>query len=142
MASNEGGIRMTSARASASSAVPQLMTTIRQLTPAELPEFKRQFAEWQNQNGERTEEETGLVQVCRTGLPAADTRRLKQLIGKSERGTLTALELEEYRALVRRAEKLDGLRLGALTLLARLWGKPARVVMESIGWESGEDYPC
>jgi hypothetical protein len=128
---------MASAQASGS-AVPQLMATVKQLTPDELREFKRRFAEWQD-NGGQADEETALIQACHVRLPEEDEHRLKKLIAKSERGALRPNELADYRALVRRAEKLDVTRLAALTQLARRWGKPVRVVMQAIGWEGGED---
>lgn len=130
---------MASMQPSAGSTVPKLMTTVEQLTPAELREFKRQFAEWQQNNGGQSEEESALVEACRARLSSADERRVKKLIAKSERGTLSPKELEDYRSLVRRAERLDATRLTALTQLARRWGKPVRIVMESIGWEGSGD---
>jgi hypothetical protein len=130
---------MASAEASARSTVPQLMRTVKELAPAELSEFKRRFARWQEQNGGQDEEQTALVQACQARLRAAHERRLKRLIAKSERGTLGADELEDYRSLVRQAERLDAARLAALTELARRWGKPVHVVMATIGWEGGED---
>jgi hypothetical protein len=108
------------------------------LTPDELREFKRRFAEWQRDNGGQADEETALVQACHARLSEEDDRRLKKLIAKSERGALRPNDLEDYRALVRRAEKLDVTRLAALTQLARRWGKPVRAVMEAIGWEGGK----
>ncbi len=130
---------MAAPRASAKSTVPQLMTTVMQLTRAELREFKRQFAEWQQQNGGQAEEDTALVQACKARLPGADERRLKKLIARSERGALSPEELKDYRNLVRRSERLDATRLAALTQLARRWRKPVRLVMEKIGWEGGGD---
>jgi hypothetical protein len=139
MARRKGEIDMASAQAPARPTVPQLMTTVQQLSPAELRDFKRRFTEWQRHNGGQHEEETDLVQVCRARLPAAQERQLKRLIAKGERGELSTKELEDYRALVRRSERLDAARLAALTQLARRWNQPVRVVMETIGWEVGED---
>ena len=130
---------MASAHASAGSTVPQLMTRVQQLTPAQLREFKRRFAQWQQENGGQPEEETALVQTCKARLSTGDARQLKKLIAKSERHALSPTELEDYRTLVRRAERLDAIRLAALTELARRWGKPVRTVMEIIGWQESED---
>jgi hypothetical protein len=130
---------MASAQATGRSTVPQLMRTVKELAPAELSDFKRRFARWQQQNGGRDEEQAALVQTCQARLRAADERRLRRLIAKSERGILSAAELADYRALVRQAERLDTTRLTALTELARRWGKPVHVVMATIGWEGGED---
>jgi hypothetical protein len=130
---------MASSQVSIGSTVPQLMTSVKQLTPAELREFNRQLTEWQQQNGGQLDENTFLIQACTARLPAADEQRLKKLISKSERATLTGKELEDYRALVGRTEKLDATRLAALTQLARRWDKPVSVVMQTIGWGGGED---
>ena len=130
---------MATAQASPGSTVPQLMETLKQLRPAELHEFKRRFAKWQQQDDGGAEEEAALLGACKARLSAVDERRLKKLIAKSERGALRPGDLADYRALVRRAEKLDAARLTALTQLARRWGKPVREIMEAIGWEGGDD---
>ena len=118
--------------------VEDLMVVVKQLPPAELCKFKRRFAEWQEQNGARIDEEVALIQATKVRLPATDERRLKQLIAKSERGTLTPKELEEYRALVQHAERLNVRRVEAVAELAQRRGKPVRVVMREIGWKGGE----
>jgi hypothetical protein len=87
----------------------------------------------------RRNEDAPLVEACTARLAPAEERQLKKLIAKSERGTLSAKELELYRTLVRRAEILDGTRLAALTELARRWDKPVRAVMDIVGWEDGKD---
>lgn len=130
---------MASAHSRTGSAVPQLMATVKQLAPAELRDFKRQFAAWQQANGGQADEEAALLQACLARLPAADERRLKTLIGKSERGALRPTELKEFRSLVRRAERLDASRLSALAQVACRWGKPVHEVLEIVGWESGDE---
>jgi len=97
--------------------VKHLMAAVKQFSPDELDEFKRQFAEWQGQNGEQTAEESRLIQATKMRLPVAEARRLKRLIAKSERGTLTPKELDAYRALAQQAERLNVTRLEALTAL-------------------------
>jgi hypothetical protein len=124
--------------------VKHLMAAVEQLSPAELHEFTQQFTAWQKRNSKhtddkQTDEETALIQVTKTRLPAAEARRLKQLMAKSERGTLPPKELDEYRALAQRAEQLNVMRVEALAELVRQQGQPVNVVMEAIGWESGED---
>ncbi len=118
--------------------VPELMGTIKQLSPAKLRQFTRAFARWQ-QHSERPQDDEALVEACRARLAPAEERRLRKLIAKSERGILTAKELENYQALVRRAEALDATRLAALTQLAKRWDKPVRTVMQIVGWEGGKD---
>jgi hypothetical protein len=51
-------------------------------------------------------------------LPAGAQRRLKRLIAKSERGTLTPKELSDYQALAQRAERIDVQRAVALAKMA------------------------
>lgn len=130
---------MAAGQPSAERTVPELMTTVMQLTPVELREFKRRFTEWQLQNHEQIADETELVDACKSRLSPADERQLKKLVRRSERGTLRSAELQDYQRLVRRAEHVDATRLAALTELARRWGKPVRAVMETIGWEGSED---
>jgi hypothetical protein len=124
--------------------VKHLMAAVKQLSPAELDEFTLQFAAWQKRNSQNTDspqpaEEKVLIQMAKAHLPATDTRRLKQLMAKSERGTLTPKELDEYRTLAQRAEQLSVRRVEALAELVRRQGQPVHIVMEAIGWKSGED---
>lgn len=120
------------------SMVGQLMATVMQLSPDELRDFKTRFQEWQKGAGEPREEEAVLVEACHSRLSDAALRRLKALIGKSERGALSAAELKEYRDLVRRSEKVDAVRLASLAELARRWRMPVQEVMSAIGWEDGD----
>jgi hypothetical protein len=125
--------------------IEHLLAAVRQLSPGELQEFIRQFAEWQEQtdchllHDQQAVEEEVLIQATQARLPMADERRLKRLIAKSERDTLTPQEVDEYRALAQQAERLDVTRVEALAALVRQRGKPVRVVMQEIGWENGDD---
>ena len=119
--------------------VEHLMAAVKQFSPDELREFKRQFAEWQGQNGEQTAEDARLIQATKMRLPVAEARRLKRLIAKSERGTLTPKELDAYRTLAQQAEKLNVARMEALAELVQRRGQPAHVVMDDIGWECSAD---
>jgi hypothetical protein len=130
---------MSTVQASAQLTVEHLMTAVKQLSPAKLREFRRQFAEWQEQNGAQADEEAALIQATKARLPVADERRFKRLIVKSERGVLAPKELEEYRFLAQQAERLNVTRVEALAELVRRRGKPVRVVMQEIGWEGGDD---
>lgn len=120
--------------------VEQLLEAVKRLPRAELHEFQRQLTAWQRENGKGMADDAALVQAATAGLPAAQQRRLKRLIAKSEQGTLTAKELAEYRSLALWAQKLDVTRLEALAELARRRGKPARIIMKEIDWE-GADGP-
>jgi hypothetical protein len=119
--------------------VERLLTAVKQLSPAELREFTRQLAEWQQRNGKQASEEAALIRVTKAHLPAVKERRLKRLIAKSERRTLTPKEVDEYRALVQEAERLDVTRVEALAELVQRRGQSARVIMKEIGWKSGTD---
>ena len=130
---------MAAVRDSSGSTVPQLMRAVKQLNSSDLQEFQHRFAEWRQQNGTQTEEETALMQACKARLARCRRRSLRELIAKSERGELRPKELQEYRGLARRAEILEATRLAALTQLARLWGQPVGVVMEAIGWEGADE---
>jgi hypothetical protein len=132
-------MQMPTVQAPVQLTIEHLMVAVQQLSPDELREFTRQFATWQEQNRKHMAEEVALIQTTKARLPAADERRLKRLIAKSERGTLTPQEVDEYRTLAQQAEQLNVTRVEALAELVRRWGKPMRVVIEEIGWESGED---
>ncbi|MCZ6680311.1 MAG: hypothetical protein O7E52_24030 [Candidatus Poribacteria bacterium] len=126
--------------------VEHLLSAAKQLSPEELGEFTRQLAEWQRNRIHakpseislrrlRADDKAGLIQATQARLPQADEQRLKQLSAKSERGTLTEKELEEYRALAQQAEQLDVKRTEALAELVKLSDKPVHAVMQEIGWE-------
>ncbi len=59
-----------------------------------------------DQENERSDEAT-LVRTAKVRLPAAAERRLKKLIVRSERGSLTREELAEYQALAQEVQRLD-----------------------------------
>ena len=61
--------------------------------------------------------EAELIAQTQATLPLQDARRLKRLIRKSERTTLTAAELEEYQQLAKQSQALDVKRIAALTRL-------------------------
>lgn len=126
---------MPTAHASAQLTAAHAITVVKRLPPSELHKFKRQFSEWEEQNSE----EEVFLQATRARLPATTERRLKQLITKSERGTLTPKELEEYRVLGQQAEQLDVKRVEALAELVKRRRKPAHVIRKEIEWESGKN---
>src|ERR687895_678711 len=77
----------------------QLITAVKRLSPTQLYVFSRRFNAWQAKSRKAPDEETGLMAAAQARLPATVERRLRRLAGKSERGVLSAKELEEYRAL-------------------------------------------
>jgi hypothetical protein len=106
--------------------VEHLMAAVKLLSPAELREFAQQFAAWQEKNGAQADKEAALVQATNARLPIADERRLKRLIAKSERGTLTPKELDEYRLLAQRTEQLNVTRVEAFAEIVRRRGNLCR----------------
>ncbi len=117
----------------------ELLEAIQHLSPAELGTFRRRFAAAQDRNGRRAEDEAVLLQAAKARLPMTEKRRLKRLLAKSERGTLSLKELAQYRALAQRAERLDVERVEALAELVRRRGKPLGVVLKEIGGEGDMD---
>jgi hypothetical protein len=120
-----------------------LLEALKQLPPAELRKFKRQFASWQTVDqpngqlpGATPTDEERLIQATKIGLPVMAARRLKKLQAKSEAGTLTESEWTEYGDLAKQAEQLAVLRVSALAELVRRRGKTARAVMKEIGWRA------
>ena len=107
--------------------VEHLMMAVKKLSPSELSKFKRQFVEWQKGNGGHAVAEAALIKEAKARMPITSERRLKSLIAKSERGTLTPKELVEYRTLAQQAERLDVQRVEALAELVRRRGKCTRV---------------
>ena len=130
---------MPTVQVSARSNVEQVMAVVKQMSPAELRDFMQQLASWQERNGGHGDEEATLIQNTQARLPVADERRLKRLIAKSERGMLTPKELEVYRSLAQKAERISVKRVEALAELVKRRGRPMRVIMREIGGESGDE---
>lgn len=117
----------------------QLMTAIKQLPPAELNRFKRQFANWQKKNGQpegaNTELENELLARIRINsrLPEAAQRRYNRLRRKRQDETITQAELSDLRILNSRLEWMSGERLEALIELARLRHTDVQTLMRELG---------
>lgn len=118
-----------------------LMTVVKQLSPAELREFKRRFAQWQKQNGNQVDEEAALVACIKENsrLSAAEQRRYERLRRKCERKTLTERELVEYRSLLQQLEARNVKRVEALSALAQRRGTTLRGIMAELGVRSADD---
>lgn len=119
--------------------VEHLKAAAQQLSSDELQAFTAWLVAWQQKHHRLENEDAALIEVIRMRLPAEDVKRLKRLIAKSERGVLTPKELETYRTLAQQAEQLNAKRMEALAELARRQDKPANLIMQELGWESGED---
>jgi superfamily I DNA and/or RNA helicase len=119
--------------------VDHLKAAAQQLSSDELQAFTAWLVAWQQKHYMLENEDAALIEAVKMRLPAEDVKRLKRLIAKSERGVLTPKELETYRTLAQQAEQLNAKRMEALAELARRQDKPANLIMQELGWESGED---
>ena len=121
--------------------VEHLMAAVKQLSPDELREFKRQFAAWQEQNGKQVEEEAALLASIEENshLPTNAQRRYEQLRRKCDRRTLTERELAEYQSLLQQLEARNVKRVEALIALAQRRGTTLRGIMAELGLQSADD---
>lgn len=117
----------------------QLLEAIKHLAPAERHELQRQFLAWQNENGTPEKNEEELLQAAAAHLSTTAERRLRRLISKSEQGTLTPKELNEYRSLAQQAEQVDVTRAAALAELIRRRSQHAPIVRAETGAEGDAD---
>jgi hypothetical protein len=116
----------------------QLLEAVDHLTPAQVRELELRLAARRGQGGDEESDEAALVRTATVCLSAA-RRRLKRLISRSERGSLTGSELAEYQALAQEVQRLDAARAEALAELARRRGKSVRAVKAELGREGGTD---
>ncbi|HEV3260775.1 MAG TPA: hypothetical protein VG013_28230 [Gemmataceae bacterium] len=127
--------------------VDDLLAAVKQLPPADLREFQRQFAAWSAQNGEvegtssPKGDEEALLAVIRenSGLLAAEQRRFNQLRRKRQGGTLTEAQEKQLQALWSRVEQMNVARLAALIELARRRGTNVRTLMRQLGLPENRD---
>ena len=122
--------------------VEHLLNSVRQLSPVELDEFTRKFAEWQQQQevvvGEDVDPDASdatIVAFIRKNsqLPEKAHRHYWQLRRKREDETLSDDEQQAYEELIRKLEIMNVKRLEALAILVRRWGKPVREIMGELG---------
>jgi hypothetical protein len=112
--------------------VPDLLAAVKQLPPAELREFQRQFTAWSGQNGEGEAELLATIRA-NSGLPAPEQRGFNRLRRKRQAGTLTASEAKRLQELWSRVEQMNAVRLEALGELARRRGTDVRTLMRQLG---------
>jgi hypothetical protein len=118
----------------------QLLTAVKELSPADLREFERQFGAWKQQNhGAGTDsapdaDEALLACVQEnSSLAPREQRRFNRLRRKGQAGTLTASERKELQALWRRVEDMNVARLRALAVLARRRGTDVKTLLRELG---------
>lgn len=131
--------------------IEQLLGVVKQLSPAELREFTRQFWAWQEQNGmqvsqskiprSKAEEEAALLARVEENsrLPQALQRRFNLLRRKRQAETLTKSEEAELQALWQRVEQMNVARLEALTKLAQRRSTDVRTLMRELGFKENSD---
>lgn len=128
--------------------VEHLLNSVRQLSPVELDEFTRKFAEWQRQQeveiGEDVDpnaSDAEVLEVIRANLllPEKQNRRYWRLRHKSDNETLSDEELMEYQELVRRLTILNTKRLEGIAVLVHRWGKSAEDIIAEFGLRAGND---
>ena len=137
----KGGIEMPIVEVPAQLTVEHLLLVVKQLSPAELREFTRKLAEWQEQNGKQAEEEAALLASIEENsrLPETSQRRYEQLRRKCERRTLTEHELAEYQSLLQQLEARNVKRIEALSALAQRRGMTLRGIMTELGLKGEND---
>ena len=140
--------------------IEQLLGAVKQLSPAELREFTRQFFAWQSllqSIGEQkqrqiaqseipdqrlsAEEEAALLERIseNSRLPDMEQRRYEQLRRKCEDKTLTESELAEYQSLLQQLEARNVKRIKALIALAQRRGTTLRGIMAELGLKEDDD---
>src|SRR5216684_8409343 len=112
---------MASVQVPVGATVRKLKAAVKRLSPAELRQFTRWFAQWQDQNGWQSEDEAALLARIEENsrLPRADQQRYQRLRRKCERRTLTLDEHAQYTALLQQLEARNVKRIEALIALAK-----------------------
>lgn len=123
---------MTPLTGTSSRSVEQLLEAVARLSPAEQREFQRRLSAGQATNGSSGPDEAALVQAAQARLPAAEDRRLRRLMARSERGQLTPQELSDYQSLAQEAQRIDALRIEALATLAQRRGQSVQAVKAAL----------
>lgn len=116
-----------------SSTIDDLIDRVRQLSPKDRSEFAARLVEYQA-NGDDVSSRL-LVRQTKMRLKAVERRRLQALVTKSERGQLSDTELQDYRRLAQRAERINVARVVALAELARRGGQSLDQTKQEIGWQ-------
>lgn len=115
--------------------VDHLLDAVKRLPPDALAEFTARLAEWQESPENPGPTDAFLIEQTRQCLAAGDAQRLRELGARSEDQTLGPAELDEYRQLARRAERITAARAQALAELARRRSQPVGTLKQDIGWQ-------
>ena len=141
---------MATAGAGAPFTVDDLLAAVKELPPADLREFQRQFAAWCGQNNDferalspKGYEEALLAAIRENSvLPGAEQRRFNRLRRKRQAGTLTGSEEQQLQTLWRQVEHRNVARLEALGELARRRGTDVRALMRQLDLPENRDVFC
>ncbi len=117
----------------------QILEAVDHLSPAQVRELDRRLAARRGEPGNEGPDEASLVRAASCRLTATAERRLKALIVRSERGTLTPSELDEYQSLAQEVQRLDAAHAQAIVELAWRWKKSVRAVKAKIGSKGSRD---
>lgn len=115
--------------------VEHLIAAVKQLSPAELREFSRQFTAWRDKNGTQAGKEAKLLSQIEKNsqLPVAEQRRFNRLRRKRQGETLTKQEEQELQDLWQHVEQMNVVRLTALTKLAQYRGTDVKKLIRELG---------
>lgn len=111
--------------------VETLLEAVQHLPPLEFRRFEEGLARLRLDAASDEQ----LLEAVRQSLPPAEAGQLRELIARSEAGTLSDPERAAYRELAERAEHINLARVRAVAELARRWGMPLDAVLHKVGWE-------
>lgn len=112
-----------------------LLKGVEQLEKQDLEEFVHKVLEIRARRLVRNykHEEVTLIEQAKIGLSEAEKLSLENFAAKSQEGTLSPNEREDYLALTEKMELLNNQRLAALGKLAQLRNVSLEAVMEQLG---------
>ena len=115
----------------------KLLEAVKQLSASELEQFVSQVLALQahRKSPALSEQESDLLMIINSGLPAETQRRYRELIERRRREQLTEVEHKELLTLTDTVEEHQAKRLEALTTLAHGRNIPLRTLMKDLGIE-------
>ncbi|HET6383497.1 MAG TPA: hypothetical protein VFJ58_08920 [Armatimonadota bacterium] len=113
--------------------VEHLLKAVKELPPADLDRFAREFREWQAAEGGAVDDTALLARIdANSRLPGGQQQRFEELRRKRQDGRLPPDEEYELHALWDRSEEMNVARLEALMELARRRGVDLDTVMHDL----------
>lgn len=120
--------------------VEHLLKAVKQLAPADLMRFGREYQEWRATEGREADEAALLALIeANSRLPGAQQQRFEELRRRRQAGRLGSGEESELQALWVQIEKMAVVRLQALADLAQRRGSDVRTVMHELGLDEQPD---